>query len=291
MTPGPRSETETRPVASIVVPTRDRPEALSRCLDALDAQTLKPELEIVVVDDGSRLRGAVSAAVDAHDGVRLLRVESRGPASARNAGIASASAEIVCLTDDDCEPAADWAERLVEAIRSGADVAAGFTYNACSGEAFAEATQVIATVLRRPDTFGRLRFATSNNLASKTSVFADIPFDERFATAAGEDRDWCARATGAGLEIRAEPRALVAHRHHVDAAGFWRQHVQYGRGAYRFRSTHAGAATLERPSFYAGLLRAAFAAGPLVGLAVCAAQVATAAGYARAALADARARR
>jgi hypothetical protein len=74
MTPGPRSETETRPVASIVVPTRDRPEGLSRCLDALDAQTLNAAVEIVVVDDGScRLGSSASPTTTAS----LLRTGPR----------------------------------------------------------------------------------------------------------------------------------------------------------------------------------------------------------------------
>ena len=50
---------------SIVVPTRDRPEALARCLGALASQDLDG-IEVVVVDDGSRDRGAVEAVASAH---------------------------------------------------------------------------------------------------------------------------------------------------------------------------------------------------------------------------------
>ena len=42
------------PDVSVIVPTRDRPAALERCLRALSRQTLGDALEIIVVDDGSR---------------------------------------------------------------------------------------------------------------------------------------------------------------------------------------------------------------------------------------------
>ena len=97
---------------SVVVPTRDRPESLRRCLGALRAQDLA-ELEVIVVDDGSRDRGAVEAALaGAAPGVRLLRTPGRGPAAARNRGVRAATGEVVCFTDDDCEPEPGWARLL-----------------------------------------------------------------------------------------------------------------------------------------------------------------------------------
>ena len=41
------------PKVSIILPTCDRAEMTRRCLDALSAQT-HPNLEVIVVDDGSR---------------------------------------------------------------------------------------------------------------------------------------------------------------------------------------------------------------------------------------------
>ncbi|MGB3098725.1 MAG: glycosyltransferase, partial [Solirubrobacterales bacterium] len=40
----------TSPSVSVVIPTRDRPEALARCLERLWDE---PEAELIVVDDGS----------------------------------------------------------------------------------------------------------------------------------------------------------------------------------------------------------------------------------------------
>jgi hypothetical protein len=55
--------------------------------------------------------------------------------------------------------------------------------------------------------------------------------------------------------------------------------VRYGQGAYRFRYRSGERRPLESPMFYADLLQRAFAQGFDVGVLVCAAQAATAAGF------------
>src|SRR5690348_833883 len=92
---GRRLMGEERPRVSVVVPTRDRPQLLRRCLAALEAQTLP--VEVVVVEDS----------------------EGRGPAWARNEGVRRASGEVVCFTDDDCAPVPGWAEALAGPILAG----------------------------------------------------------------------------------------------------------------------------------------------------------------------------
>src|SRR3954468_18350064 len=62
----------------VVVPARDRPGALGRCLTALTG------LPVTVVDDASVHPGPVAAVAAAH-GARLIRLGSnRGPGATRN---------------------------------------------------------------------------------------------------------------------------------------------------------------------------------------------------------------
>jgi glycosyltransferase involved in cell wall biosynthesis len=271
------------PQLSVVVPTRDRPARLAACLAALERQT-SPHLEIVVVDDASRDARAVADAVAAAPRARLVRGTGRGPAAARNAGVGAARAPLICFTDDDCEPVPGWAQALARRITAGpmaAAAAAGPTRNGRPGSVLASASQAIATHLAEatidPAT-SRMRFAPTSNLACRTEVCRSIPFDERYPRAAGEDRDWCARLADAGHALVFEPSALVRHHQELSAAGFWRQQLRYGRGAYRFRSDRGTLLRLEAPRFYAGLLRRGFAHGPRAGALVCVAQAATALG-------------
>jgi glycosyltransferase involved in cell wall biosynthesis len=266
---------------SVVVPTRDRPASLGRCLAALARQRYGGDWEIVVVDDGSRDAEAVAASVAAVRRARMLRSEGLGPAAARNRGARAAEGSILCFTDDDCEPSIDWLARLVVSVGNGADAAGGATVNASAQDPLAEASQTIAQYLveRSLAAASAPTFATSNNLACTAEAFAAVPFDERYPGAGGEDRDWCARLAARGLELVIEPSALVLHWHERDFRGFWLQHVAYGRGAFRYRRTHRFEGWLEPPRFYRGLVRAGLARGPAVGGFVCVAQLATAAGF------------
>jgi glycosyltransferase involved in cell wall biosynthesis len=261
--------------SSVVVPTRNRPAKLRRCLASLGEQA-----EIVVVDDGS-VDEELVAEIVAETGARLVRLEGLGPAAARNAGVAAAAGEVVCFTDDDCVPGAGWVEALAAPIvASEVECAAGRTVVGDDASAADQAWQAIADHLQRWGSHPGSPspgFAPTCNLACSRRLLEELPFDESFPAAAGEDRDWSARAAAGGAAPRFVPSAVVVHRPGLDTRSFLHQQYRYGRGAARYRSGGAGR-SLGSPSFYAGLLCTGFTAGPGAGTLVCAAQLATAAG-------------
>jgi mycofactocin glycosyltransferase len=82
---------------TFVVPVRDRPEALERCLRAL--MRAAPEARVIVIDDGSVSPVRVSVG---GQGVRVIRhPEARGAAAARNTGLAACSTTFVGFVDSD----------------------------------------------------------------------------------------------------------------------------------------------------------------------------------------------
>jgi GT2 family glycosyltransferase len=258
------------PPATVVVPTRDRPEPLARCLEALAAQTL-PGLEIVVVDDGSTVPAVAPEAV-------VVRLEGLGPPAARNAGVRVAGGEAILFTDDDCEPEPAWAARLVARLEAGADAAAGRSVAADPADRLAAAAETIVGYLaeRERNGDGTTTFGQGNSLGCKAELVRAVPFDERFAVS-GEDREWCARVVASGHRLVAAPEAVVRHRPRLTPWSFWRRQVLYGAGSSRFRRS-SGAPAAERPGFYARLLRRGFEQGAVVGALVVLAQVAVATG-------------
>src|SRR3954454_5755241 len=91
---------------TVVIPVRNRPDALCRLLTALDDDRATRGLPIVVVDDGS-------AAPVRLPGVRVVRHDTAlGPAAARNAGLRVATTEFVAFLDSDCVPLTGWLDRL-----------------------------------------------------------------------------------------------------------------------------------------------------------------------------------
>src|SRR6187549_4184151 len=99
---------------SVVIPTKDRPEELGRCLASLRGQGA----ELVVIDDGSRDAELV-AEIARDAGAEVVRLEGWGPAAARNAGVAVAGGEVVCFVDDDCRSSEGWVEQLVAPLLTG----------------------------------------------------------------------------------------------------------------------------------------------------------------------------
>jgi glycosyltransferase involved in cell wall biosynthesis len=266
---------------SVVVPTRDRPAAVERCLDALAGQQLSGCVEIIIVDDGSTDVDGVASVVAQRPLARLVRIDGVGPAAARNAGVRAARGDIICFTDDDCEPAADWVACLVRAIESGTDAVGGATVSGCVDDPFAEASELIVRELQA-STHRRLTtrvFIPTNNLACHRSLALAYPFDETYSVAGGEDRAWCARIAAAGFTFALVPDAVVTHRPTLGLRGFWRQHARYGRGAFRFARMNEGREWREPTGFYVGLLRAGLQTGVRCSLLVALAQLATGVGF------------
>ena len=106
--------------ASVVVATRDRRADLRCCLSALRGQTTERAFEIVVVDDGSSPPLQLGE-FDLGATGRLVQGPARGPAAARNVGIAATRGAIVLFTDDDTVPDPDWLEAACTFLDSHRD--------------------------------------------------------------------------------------------------------------------------------------------------------------------------
>jgi glycosyltransferase involved in cell wall biosynthesis len=227
------------PLISVVIPTRSRPDALRRCLQALAAQSHPRErFEVIVVDDGSaQPLDDVAAALRDSLPLTLLRQANAGPGAARNRGAAVARGALLAFTDDDCLPDANWLAALArQHAATPADLLGGRLVNHDPGNPYAEASQCILDGAYRfyaggPDPG---RFFASSNLAVPAAGFAALGgFDSAFRIAS-EDRDLCARWAASGRALRFVEDAVVRHAPRLDLARFARQHFNYGRGAFRY---------------------------------------------------------
>jgi GT2 family glycosyltransferase len=231
----------TTPLASVVIPTRNRPEAVESCLESLAAQTLPPRaFEAIVVDDGSEPPLALDPARWATKfELKLVRQQNTGPAGARNRGAAEARGEFIAFTDDDCLPTPTWLEKLIAALRKNPEaLVGGSTFNGLQDDIYAETSQLIVDMVykhfnRDPE---NAYFFASNNMACRKSEFLELGgFDSSFRIAS-EDREFCDRWRMAHRRLRWIRDAVIEHRHAQSLLGFSRLHFRYGQGARLYKN-------------------------------------------------------
>lgn len=188
------------PTVSVVIASKDRRELLARVLDVLAPQlaAYEGDAEVVVVDDGSTPPYASSEFPH----VRLCRTRGVGPARARNVGIAAATGEIVCFTDDDVVPADNWlATAVAYLVAHPGD--AGVTGHTTAGAHDPLYEHAVSDLVGGS-------FLTCNVAYRRRALVAVGGFDARF-TRAHEDRDLAWRVIDAVGPVGVEPAMAVTH--------------------------------------------------------------------------------
>ena len=97
-----------------IIPTFNREEYFTQAVNALQAQTRRPD-EIIVWDDGST-DGTEGAARKFGSAIRYFRGENAGKSRALNAAMAEARGDLIWICDDDDLALPDAAETLTAAL-------------------------------------------------------------------------------------------------------------------------------------------------------------------------------
>jgi len=287
---------DARPFISIIVPTYNRQKQLAACLQSLDHLEYPCDCyEVLVVDDGSSTPPeTIVNAFKQRMNIRLIIQPHAGPATARNTGAAQAKGEYIAFTDDDCVPHDRWLQAMAAALLETPDViVGGHTINQFTDNVFSTASQLLIDYLQSyyNDRKDQARFFTSNNMAVLAHRFWEIGgFDTSFPIAAAEDRELCDRWLFHGFRLVYVPEAIVYHAHALALRTFWRQHFNYGCGAFHFheirRRRNNGRIHVEPLSFYLSLLQYPFLhterrRGIPLATSMCISQIANAMGFYR----------
>jgi glycosyltransferase involved in cell wall biosynthesis len=108
------------PQVSIVIPTYNRADTLSRSIDSALSQTYRP-IEVIVVDDGSTDRTCEVLA--SYGGrIRHEKQANAGPSSARNRGVGMSRGEFIAFLDSDDVWHVDKISRQVRLMDGGGHV-------------------------------------------------------------------------------------------------------------------------------------------------------------------------
>ncbi len=215
--------------ASVVIPVWNAAATLPIQLEALAAQVDAPGFEVVIADNGSTdgSRDVVGSFAGRLD-IRIVDASvRRGPAFARNAGVAAASTDNILFCDADDRVSGGWVGAMSEALKDH-QIATGPVLYVDSLAPGPRAPRTPSRIPTAPRKFlDQVPFAPTCNLAVTARVFQELGgFDPELRT--GQDADFTIRAHWAGYPLGWEKAAVVFHARRGSLSEAARQFFRYG---------------------------------------------------------------
>lgn len=237
--PGDPATHRGRPAVAVVVPFAGDAGAASGLVEALGVLELRPEDELIVVDNS--IGGAVMAAVSALGApARAVRArERRSSYYARNVGAREAKADWILFLDADClptptllddyfaVPASDRVGALAGAVEPVITGRGPVARHARSRPYLDQ-----AAFLAEP----RGGFAATANLLVRRDAWAELGGFCEVRSGGDVDFSWRLVEAGWSLELRAG--AVARHRHREDLWALVRQRARYGAGERWLAARH-----------------------------------------------------
>jgi biofilm PGA synthesis N-glycosyltransferase PgaC len=225
------------PGITVLIPAYNEEAVVGRCVTAALAVDY-PELEVLVLDDGSTDATSSAARAAGSDDERLEVVRdpvNRGKAEQLNVGIRRARHElfVVCDADTHLQPLAPklLVSRMLRSPRIAAVAGGPHVTNRRSllaGLQILEAASIIGLIRRTQGLVGRVGVVAGVlGLFRRDAVLAVGGYDGRMAT---EDIDLSWRLLLAGWQTTFEPGALVGMEVPVTFRSLWAQRRRWARG-------------------------------------------------------------
>lgn len=214
------------PSIAVVIPYYNGSKFIERAINSVLAQTV-PASEFIIVDDGStEAEAALLDQLAKKYEVRVLHKPNGGQGSARNAGVAATTSDLICFLDQDDYYLGNHNEILLNAIPND-EPRFGWTYAdlyEADGDGNVITTAIVRHIAQNPKTslFDLLRndmhVLPSASMISRTAFEAVGGFDEQFT--GYEDDDLFMRLFRAGYTNHFVDRAVTAWCMHGDSTSY-----------------------------------------------------------------------
>ncbi|MEO0985818.1 MAG: glycosyltransferase [Cyanobacteria bacterium J06639_14] len=232
------------PLVTVAVCTRDRPEDMKLCLEAISKLDY-PHLDILVIDNAPTTEGTKTLIDEHYPHVRYVREPRPGLDWARNRAILEAQGDIIAYTDDDVAVDAGWARAIAQTFAENPEVMAVtglvvpyeleteaqvlFEDYGGFGRGFEQNWYQLQAGQSFPwQWLGAGQFGTGANMAYRRSVFEEIGYfdpalDVGTPTNGAGDLEMFIRVLQSGHALVYEPQAMIRHRHRREYAKLKRQ--------------------------------------------------------------------
>ncbi len=235
------------PEISIVIPTYNRPDCLTRLLDSLCVQTVsKEKFEIIVVDnapeeDSNQVKILCDKPTYSKLDVRYISQSEVGVSAARNKGVAVARAELIGFLDDDSLPHPDWIETLLRIFsETNADILGGPTkpYYMVTKPTWIRDNYFVTTQGEIACWLNGIKAVSGSNMAWRKQVIRDLgSFSLSYGYIGnkkvyGDETELNLRARQAGYSTWYDPRLGIehcAHRDRLRVGWFFSSGYRYGQ--------------------------------------------------------------
>ncbi len=229
-----KQEKTKKPLVSVIVLTCNGRNHLDECLGSLLQQTW-PELEIILVDNGSRDGSAAFARERFGNRIRILELEKNlGYTGGNNRGIEIARGEYICLLNDDTRVVPGWVEAMAEVMASRERC--GMVAGKILSYYHPGVIDNVGHVIYRDGTFrGRGRLEKDRGqydrveeilspsgcamMIRKSALDEAGGFDEDFYIY-GDDAELCLRLRLAGWKAWTAPAAVVYHKYSASTGAY-----------------------------------------------------------------------
>jgi glycosyltransferase involved in cell wall biosynthesis len=194
------------PILSIIIPVRDDPKNLKRCLASLlAADHPSGGMEIIVGDNGG---GKECADIAAHAGAKVIKLPRMNVASVRNGAAKHARGLYLAFIDADHTIEPGWMKAAIDIFNQPNTGAAGAPYSTPQSGTWVQRSY--DRFRQRPGEIRPVEWLGSGNLIVRSEVFNEINgFDTSLETC--EDVDLCGRIRKAGYFLLANPAMGSVH--------------------------------------------------------------------------------
>ncbi len=228
---------------TVLVPAFNEEKTLRASVESILASDY-PDLEVIVIDDGST-DGTSAAIEDLATGgrIRLLRQTNTGKAGALNHGIQSASGEAVLFTDADSLFQPGTVRQMVRwfadpAVHAVCGNDRPLTVRAPLQKALAVTTHIGTGFVRRAlSVLGVLPIITGNLGAVRTATLRQVG---GFHRVWGEDLELTFRLQKARRRVVFDPDPVVLADCPGNLPALWRQRVRWARSYLKIVRLHRG---------------------------------------------------
>jgi glycosyltransferase involved in cell wall biosynthesis len=233
---------------SVIIPARDESRRIAATVAAVlvNAREVDPDVEVIVVDDGSTDDTSLQAG-DA--GARLIRLDGPGnPGAARNRGADAATGDTLVFLDADCVPGPGWLATLVGALERGETCVGGSLALPPGLSATARWDYYFSSYHLHPRRFrGPVPSHTPANLGVRRNAFSAAGgFTEVMPVADGhEELGWQAAMSRTGGRVYFEPRAVVYHHNRSGFGNLLRRSYRWAYSSIQAKA-ESGAARWSR---------------------------------------------